>query len=74
MKPSEIFEGENSSLKKVFDNTTHEKEDCPCPYSTEPKWISRATWICPECKRDVSLEYVILQDVKQGNNLSINKD
>lgn len=42
----------------------HTKEDCKCPYYIEPQYVSRAYWICPICKRDVSLEYVILQGAK----------
>jgi hypothetical protein len=46
---------------------THDIKDCDCPYNREPKYVSRAYWVCPICGRDVSLEYVVLQDC-------INKD
>lgn len=40
----------------------HTREQCPCPYDAEPKLISRATWVCPECGRDVSIEYVLMKE------------
>jgi hypothetical protein len=42
----------------------HDKENCDCPYNREPKLISRATWICPICERDVSIEYLFLEEQK----------
>lgn len=45
---------------------THEEKDCPCPYSEEPMYIARATWICTGCGRDVSLEYVLLCEAKKN--------
>ena len=47
----------------------HTKKDCNCPYGIKPKYVSRAHWICPICGRDVSLEYVLLSEVK---NLTTN--
>jgi len=44
----------------------HTEEDCNCPYGIEPKRVSRAYFICPECKRDVTLEYVLLEESKEG--------
>jgi len=41
MKPSEMWEGENSSLKKAFDSVTREDRICnchinpPCSYCTD---------------------------------------
>jgi hypothetical protein len=37
MKTSEIFEGENSSLKQAFENSVHN----PCPFGNDD---------CPKCK------------------------
>ena len=46
----------------------HTKEDCDCPYSREPKHVGRAHWVCPECGRDVSIEYVLLYEMKKFNH------
>ena len=45
--------------------TKHTKEKCDCPYKRKPKFVSRGYWICPICKRDVSLEYVMLKFPKE---------
>lgn len=33
--------------------------DCCLNNIDKAKWISRATWICPVCGKDVSLMYVL---------------
>lgn len=42
---------------------THTPDNCNCPYEQEPKYISRAKWVCPTCNRDVSMEYVLLKQL-----------
>jgi hypothetical protein len=42
----------------------HEKKDCDCPYSTKPKRIGRCNYVCPICGKDVSLEVVLIEDLK----------
>lgn len=43
----------------------HTKENCNCPYATKPKKLGRAHWVCPFCERDVSLEWVLLNELRE---------
>lgn len=43
---------------------SHTKDNCDCPYSIEPIHMSRAKWVCPECRRDVSLEFLLLYEAR----------
>ena len=35
-------------------------KECDHPNATNAVWVSRATWLCPDCKKDISLLYVLL--------------
>lgn len=36
--------------------------DCCRANLEKAKWISRATWICPVCGKDVTISYLFLQE------------
>lgn len=49
-------------------------QDCCYNNLEKAKYISRATWVCPICGKDVSLAYVLLQEaIRQGNEQETKK-
>lgn len=47
---------------------SHKEGECDCPYGREPQYVSRAKWICPQCKRDVSLEHLLLYQARKPHS------
>ena len=76
MKPSELFEGEDSSLRKTFDEAVSTSPQCKNCQDIKPGQIITMTLDnkCDKCGQDIAMPIKVSTSPKEGKELSPIKD